>query len=515
MMPPRRFVICGGGTAGWMAANMLAHRWPGAAIELIEAPDIATIGVGEGSTPTLKRFFEVMGIAEADWMPRCQATYKANIRFAGWSPAGAPDYSHPFTTQIDDHTREAFFINCRNRRMGLDVPTAPGDFLLNGVLARQGKAPIAPGHFPFRMEYGYHFDASLLGAFLRDHAVARGVRHRQARILDARRAENGDISSVQTDRGEEIAGDMFLDCSGFSALLIRGKLGVGFTSFRANLFNDAAVVLPSAPKVFSSQMESSGDSENTANKASSGPPPVETLATAMPYGWRWSIPLTSRVGNGYVYSSDYLSPDAAETELRTALGQLDGGQPARHLRFNVGQLERHWAGNVVAVGLSQGFIEPLEATALHLVLNTVEAFMQDYERGQFTPRHAPDFNAKITERIERVRDYIVAHYKLNTRTDTRYWWDNRDNENLSDPLRAILDVWFRRQDLNAELERQSALSHFGSESWHCLLAGYGAFPPVTAPHRDDADFFAQRGVARFLDRCSLNFPSHETALCQI
>ena len=493
MMPPRRFVICGGGTAGWMAANMLAHRWPGAAIELIEAPDIATIGVGEGSTPTLKRFFEVMGIAEADWMPRCQATYKANIRFAGWSPAGAPDYSHPFTTQIDDHTREAFFHNCRNRRMGLDVPTAPGTFLLNGVLARQGKAPIAPEHFPFRMEYGYHFDAGLLGAFLRDHAVARGVRHRQARIVDARIHENGEIAAVRTSRGADIPGDIFIDCSGFAALLIRGKLGVGFTSFRGNLFNDAAVVLPAAPQ---------------------GPPPVETLATAMSHGWRWSIPLTNRVGNGYVYSSDHLSPDAAETELRGALGLLDGGQPARHLRFNVGQLERHWAGNVVAVGLSQGFIEPLEATALHLVLNTVEAFMQDYERGQFTPRHAPDFNAKITERIERVRDYIVAHYKLNTRTDTQYWQDNRDNENLSDPLRAILDVWFRRQDLNAELARQSALSHFGSESWHCMLAGYGAFPPVTAPHRAEADFFAQRAVASFLDRCSLNFPPHETALCQ-
>jgi len=167
-----RIAILGGGTAGWMTANLLAHRWSGAQITLIEAPDIATIGVGEGSTPTLKRFFEVLGVEEEAWMPACCATYKASIRFRGWSPAsGVADYSHPFLTQTDLHTEEAFTLNCRNRRLGFDVPTRPDDFMLGGVLAAQGKAPLAPAHFPFRMEYGYHFDAALLGAFLRDLAA--------------------------------------------------------------------------------------------------------------------------------------------------------------------------------------------------------------------------------------------------------------------------------------------------------------------------------------------------------
>ena len=495
MRPVRRFVIVGGGTAGWMAANMLVQRWPDMAIELIEAPDIGIIGVGEGSTPTLKRFFEVLGIAEAEWMPRCNATYKANIRFVDWSPAApVPAYSHPFLTQIDLHTSEAFFNNCRNRRLGFDVPTAPGDFLLNGVLAAQGKAPIAPGHFPFQIDYGYHFDSRLLGEFLRDFAVAKGVLHRQARVVDARMASDGAVAAVITDEGEEIAGDVFLDCSGFSALLMRQKLGVGFRSFRDNLFNNAAVVLPTAPD---------------------GPPAVETVSTALSHGWCWSIPLTNRIGNGYVFSTNYLAPEAAETELRRFLGQLDGQTEARHLRFETGQLERHWQRNVLAVGLSQGFIEPLEATALHLVLGTVEMFMGDYERGGFTEAHADAFNQRISERIEQVRDYIVAHYKLNTRDDTPYWRDNRDNMQLSLPLRHILDVWFKRGDLAAEIARQSSLSHFGSQSWHCLLAGYGAFPPATRGSSLEVDFYAARGIGAFLEGCSRNFPKQSRALAHM
>ena len=492
MIPTRRIVICGGGTAGWITANLFAHRWPGMDIALVESPEIGTIGVGEGSTPSLKRFFEVMDIPEADWMPRCNATWKTNIRFAGWSPeSGAADYSHPFTTQLDIHTADAFYANCRNRRMGHDVPTAPARFFDNAELARQGKAPLAPHHFPFRMEYGYHFDAALLGEFLRKVAMARGVAHRPARIIDAVLTETGDIASVLTDTGETIAGDLFVDCSGFAALLIEGKLGVGFTGFADNLFNDAAVVLPTAMD---------------------RPPPVETLATALSAGWVWQIPLTNRFGNGYVYSTAHSDPDQAEAELRTHLGRLDDPAAARHLRFRVGQRAQHWQGNVLAVGLAQGFIEPLEATAIHLVLNTVEQFMGAWEKGGFTVAEADDFNARLSDRIERVRDYVVAHYKLNTRSDTAYWRDNRDNTHLSDNLLQILDVWFRRGNLAAELDRQAGLSHFGKESWHCLLAGYGTFPPLTAHHRNDVDFHAARGLARFLDGCARNFPMQADAL---
>lgn len=496
MTPPRRIVIAGGGTAGWMTANLLAHRWPAMSIELLEAPEIPTIGVGEGSTPSLKRFFEVLGIAEAEWMPRCHATYKANIRFVGWSPnAPADAYSHPFITQLDLHTTDAFYANCRNRRGGYHVPTNPGTFLLNGALAEAGKAPLPPPSFPFKIDYGYHFDAALLGMFLRERAVARGVVHRAARIVSLLRHEEGDIAAVQTDRGDVIPGDLFVDCTGFAGLLLQGALGVGFRSFADNLFNDAAVVIPTMPP------------EPAA-------PPVETRATALSSGWAWSIPLQNRVGNGYVYARGYLSDDAAEAELRGHLGLLDSDVAARHLRFRTGQVAQHWHRNVLAVGLAQGFVEPLEATALHLMLNTVEKFMRQYEEGGFTPAKAGAFNDTIRAMFERVRDYIVAHYKLNTRTDTAYWIDNRAHDCLSLPLRRILDLWYRHGDLAAEFSADPDLTHFSAESWHCLLAGYGTFPPLRADQRDDVDFHRANGVEAFLRGCSMNFPSHADALAR-
>lgn len=491
---PLRIVIVGGGTAGWMTANLLAQRWGDgrAKITLVEAPDIATIGVGEGSTPSLKRFFEVLGIAEAAWMPAAHATYKASIRFCGWSPgSGRPDYAHPFLTQVDVHTEEAFVLNCRNRRLGYDVPTDPAQFLLNGVLARDGRAPVAPANFPFRIEYGYHFDAALLGAFLRDHAIGLGVAHLPRRLTEVVRHENGDIQAVVTDRGERIEGELFVDCSGFARLLAGKTLGVAFRSFADNLFNDSAVVMPTPamPDI-----------------------PVETRATALSAGWLWSIPLTHRTGNGYVHCSAFITPEAAERELRAALGMTDSAVEARHLRFEVGQLERHWERNCLAVGLAQGFIEPLEATALHLVLNTVELFMGHFEQGDFSARHRDAFNARITNRVERVRDYIVAHYKLNTRDDGEFWRANRANEALSDPLLHILETWFQRGDLVAGLEQAGELSHFTSASWHCLLAGYGAFPPLAAQQRDDVDFHRERDIARLVEGSALNFPAHAAVL---
>jgi 2-polyprenyl-6-methoxyphenol hydroxylase-like FAD-dependent oxidoreductase len=485
-----RIAILGGGSAGWIAATLLQRAWPDAAITLVEAPDIATIGVGEGSTPSLKRFFEVIGVAEHEWMPRCGATWKAGIRFDGWSPAAPwPGYRHPFTTQVDVHTQQAFVLNCRNRRLGHDVPVHPDDFLLGATLAARGKAPVAPAHFPFRMEYGYHFDAGLLGEFLRDVAVARGAVHRRARVTSVRRGADGDLAALCTDDGE-IAADLFVDCSGFAARLIERELAVPFESFADHLFNDAAVVFPTAP---------------------AGPPAVETVATAMSNGWRWTIPLRHRIGNGYVYASGFQSADAAEAELRAATGVADD-VPARHLRFRVGHRTRHWERNCLAVGLSQGFVEPLEATALHLVLNTVEQFVAAYARGDFTGRHRDAFNATINTRIDGVRDYIVAHYKLTTRTDTDYWRANAANTNLSDPLLELLDRWFRRGDIGALLREQGERSHFGELSWHCLLAGYGAFPPITEPPRDDVDFHRQHGLHAFLDGCARNYPAQADLL---
>ena len=492
----RKVAILGGGTAGWMAANLLSTLLPSDKVQvsLIESPDIGIIGVGEGSTPTLKRFFNLCGIAESEWMPVCNATYKVNIRFAGWSPlSGIESYSHPFISQVDNFTERAFEVNCRTRRLGLNTNTKPEDFLLNGVLAQQQKGPITPDSFPFRMEYGYHFDSYLLGAFLRDKAKSKGVSHIEGEVVDVECHNNGDIATLKLKDGHSIDADFFIDCTGFAAVLIQKTLNVPFQSFANNLFNNAAVVLPTLAQVT---------------------PAVETRATALSNGWFWQIPLQNRTGNGYVYSDSFTTPEDAETELRATLSVSDDVE-ARHLKMRVGQLQQHWAHNCLGLGLAQGFIEPLEATALHLVQVCIEMFIDKWQSGNFTTQNRDSFNQQMNQRFEHVRDYIVAHYKLNTRNDSEYWRANRENNQFSDSLGHILNAWFTKQDLKQEIERQQLESHFGSVSWHCLLSGYGAYPSLAPQQPGKGDLYVEKGVEKFLYGCALNFQSHNQNLQQL
>jgi hypothetical protein len=484
---PLHFVIVGGGTAGWMTANLLAKKWQhlGVKITLVESPDVATIGVGEGSTPTLKRFFELIGVAESQWMHRCNATYKLNIKFKGWSPkSNINAYSHPFTTQVDVFTSRAFHVNCRTRRLGLDTQTSPDKFLLNGVLANQKKSPITPDNFPFKIEYGYHFDSQLLGDFLSEHAIKQNVRHMKAHISDVKKNQSGDITALITDKNERIEGDYFVDCTGFSSYLMQKTLGVKFKSFKDNLFNDSAVVMQTP----------SGDVNLK-----------ETTSTALSNGWCWNIPLQNRQGNGYVFSADFITPENAEIEFRQHINALDSDQECRHLKMRVGQLEQHWSNNCIGLGLSQGFIEPLEATALHLVQISIEHFIYQFESGGFTAKNRQIYNQNISERFERVRDYIVAHYKLNTREDSDYWRENRANTKLSDSLIQILDTWYKCDDLSEEISRQKLTTHFDATSWHCLLAGYGVFPPLKPNQPGKGDLYIEQNIEQFLQGCSLNF----------
>lgn len=493
MTAPCRIVILGGGTAGWMAANLMAKHWRHAPVDvtLVESPDIGIIGVGEGSTPTLKRFFSDMGIAEKDWMPACNATYKVNIRFRGWSPqTGIESYSHPFISQLDTFSERPFHVNCQTRRLGLDVATTPEQFLFNGWLANRNLAPVTPANFPFRIEYGYHFDSGLLGEFLKQYARNIGVNHQTRNVTDVECHADGSIKQLHTSEGDSIEGDLFIDCSGFRSVLLQQTLGVKFNSFSNNLYNDSAVVFATAAQ---------------------DAPPVETLSTALSNGWAWQIPLTNRTGNGYVYSSRYQDKTAAEAELRHHLG-LDESAEARHLTMKVGQVEKHWFKNCLGLGLSQGFIEPLEATALHLVQLAIEIFIDKFDKGRFTTEFQHEYNALISERFERVRDYIVAHYKLNTRNDSDYWRDNRNNMQLSESLLQILDVWYRQGDLPQEIKRQNLASHFGTTSWHCLLAGYGIFPPVAPNQPGTGDMFDEHDLGPMFAGSMLNFMSHADAL---
>ena len=492
--PPATIVVLGGGTAGWMAACLLAKAWGprGAAVTVIESPEIGIVGVGEGSTPQLKAFFDTLGIAEAEWMPRCNATYKTGIGFHGWSHRrGYESYFHPFPTALDGHTAPAFFAHAAARRAGHDVEALPDRFFVPAWLAAHGKAPLPADNFPFAVGYGYHFDAHLIGAFLREHATTtQGVVHVERRIVDVV-VTDGAVAALVAEGGERITADLFVDSSGFRAV-IATALRVPFEPYINCLFNERAVVIPTVGKPYR--------------------PRPSTLATALSGGWAWDIPLTNRTGNGYVYASRYLDADAAETELRAHLGLLDSPTAARHLTMRVGRVATTWTANCLAVGLSQGFLEPLEATALHIVQATVESFIDAHDRGGAGERAA--FNARIAARYDGIRDYIVAHYRLNQRTDTEYWRDNAANANLSDSLRGVMTAWFTGADLAAEIERQGIADYYAPISWGALLAGYGTFPADARLRPAPAGAFGMAGIDDFVARCGSNFPDHAAALAR-
>ena len=492
----QRFVILGGGTAGWITANALVDAWgkKGAEITLVESPDIGTVGVGEGSTPRLKIFFDDIGVAESDWMPKCNATYKNGISFVNWSTRpGFDRYFHPFASTLDQHTKTAFYFNTHARRHGVDVHAHPDRFFVAAKLSENRQGPKPDENFPFVVDYGYHFDAGLVGEFLKDRAVGRGVTHRQERVVDVHVSPRGDIASLLTDGDESIEADFFIDCSGFRGTLIQKMLQVPFISFAENLFNDSAVVLPA---------------EQQATIGS------QTVSTALRYGWAWEIPLTQRIGNGYVYSSSFCSEDEAETELRGHLGLLDSDVEARHLKMKVGRVDRHWERNCLAVGLSQGFIEPLEATALNLVCNTVYDFIATVDKNGVAGAGRDEFNARVNDSFEMVRDYIVAHYILNTRDDTDYWRQNAANRNVPARLQQILEIWKSGQSLSQEMERQQVRSTYTPMSWACLLAGYGFFPE-TRQVQGAEQYTRQVDMGEiddFIRRCALNFRSQNDQL---
>ena len=390
-------------------------------------------------------------------MPRCNATYKNGISFVNWSTrAGYEHYFHPFPSTIDQHTTTSFYLSTFARRQGAEVHAHPDRYFLSAKLAEERLGPLPTENFPFVVEYGYHFDAFLVGEYLKEVATSRGVTHVSARVTEVKQGPDGSITALVTDAGDSIEGTVFVDCSGFRGALIQEALGVPFESFKENLFNDSAVVLPTEQ----------GEKIST-----------QTVSTALKHGWAWEIPLTHRVGNGYVYSSDYCSADEAETELRDTLGLLDSDVEARHLKMKVGRVREHWHKNCLAVGLSQGFIEPLEATALNLVCNTVYDFIETYETGNFSDTGQAAFNERAAARFEAIRDYIVAHYIMNTREDTEYWRDNGANENVSDTLKKIVSIWKSGQILSQEFEAQEIQSSYTPMSWACLFSGYGFYPP--------------------------------------
>ena len=507
----KKIIILGGGTAGWMTANLMAKTWQSQlanhklSITLIESPDIGVIGVGEGSTPQLKSFFDKIGVQEHEWMPECNATYKNGILFNNWTHRqGFTSYFHPFTSIIDAHTAPAFVHNSQFRRKGYDIDSHVDRFFLAATLAKQQKAPIGNENFPFDISYGYHFDSILLGKYLGKVARAKGINHICAKVTEVALSNEGDIEQLTLDNNEHISADLFVDCTGFASLLLQKSLQVPFISFKENLFNDSAVTIATP--------HSEGEKLNS-----------QTIATAMKCGWAWDIPLTNRTGNGYVYSSDFCTPEQAEAELRAKLGLTDDNIKANHLCMKVGRVEKHWHRNCVAIGLSQGFIEPLEATALHFVQESIEGFINAYDAVYMSANAGSNselslqqtsFNQQMNARFDGIRDYIVAHYRLSDRDDTPYWQQNSENPNISTNLKKMVQAWLKGEDLHKVITQAKIVSFYPPVSWHAILAGYGVFPEINQQRSfsQQANKYDLAHIDQFIARSASNFKDHKVFL---
>lgn len=439
--PIKSIVVVGGGTAGWIAAAYL-NRAFGRLVDvtLIESERVGRIGVGEATVPTLKATLNFLGVDEADWMPRCNATFKSAIKFAGWRkpPPGRREheYYHPFWWPNDplamplDKSHSIYpqgflVIQYWIKRWLAGERVAVGT--LTSQLQRLCELDKAPKPLPgsgitdpgFR--YAYHLDAMLFADYLRDLAVGRGVRHLRLDVVSATFDERGHITKLLTEQGVEVEGELFVDCTGFRGLLINKLLKEPFVSQNNYLLCDSAVALPA---------------EHAPGKRLH----PYTTARAMPNGWIWDIPLFHRHGTGYVYNSQICSATEAERTLRGYLGgRCREDTAANHIKMRVGYNQRSWVHNCVAIGLSSCFVEPLESTTIFLIEFELSALLTHFPDTDFDEPGRRQYNSSVLDIFREVRDFIVMHYCLSDRDDSDFWRQVRADALIPESLRATLD----------------------------------------------------------------------------
>jgi tryptophan 7-halogenase len=452
---PLRIVVVGGGTAGWMSAAALRRRLPqdDYAVTLIESDDIGTVGVGEATLPHIKIFNDMLGLNEAQFMRETKATFKLGIQFCDWDRPGDA-YIHPFGAFGEPWGGVEFqHYWFRAQREGAS-PAPLQDFSYSVVAARNDKFEFPnedPKSIRATYAYAYHFDAGLYAAFLRTWAIERGVRRIEGQVCDIARHASGDIRELTLKSGERIAGDLFIDCSGFRSLLLGGVMGVAWQDWTHWLPCDRAFALPSYR---------------------AGALTPYTRATARRAGWTWRIPLQHRTGNGYVFSSRFISDDDARESLLAIIGNAAQGEP-RLLRFLPGRRERAWAGNCVAMGLASGFLEPLESTSIYLVQAAVTDLINLIpKRGSKAsdPRLIAEFNRLNDMQYERIRDFLILHYTANGRVGEPLW-DYVRSMPLPDSLVHKLSLFRSRAALP---NYQYGL--FARDSWLSVLVGQGVTP---------------------------------------
>ena len=444
----RKIVIVGGGTAGWMTAAAMAKllgRDYGD-ITLVESDDIGIVGVGEATIPQIGIYNRMLGLDEDQFIRKTQGSFKLGIQFVDWGKKGHT-YFHPFGPFGVDMEGVSFHAYWQRLHLAGD-PHRLEDYSLQAVAAAQNRfmRAIDAGRSPLsKIAYAFHFDAGLYARFLRGFAEERGVVRREGKIVDVeQRAEDGFIQAVKLESGERIEGELFIDCSGFRGLLIEQTLKTGYEDWTHWLPCDRAAAVPCESSEFTPY----------------------TRSTAREAGWQWRIPLQHRTGNGYVYSSNHISDDQA---AETLLSNLDGKPLAdpRFLRFVTGRRKQAWVKNVVAIGLSSGFIEPLESTSIHLIQSGIAKLMQMFPDKRFEPADRERFNRMTQVETEQVRDFIILHYHLTERDDTPFW-DRCRTMDVPDSLKEkyrLFEGYGRIFRENDEL--------FNDTSWMAVMVGQG------------------------------------------
>jgi flavin-dependent dehydrogenase len=455
----RRIAIVGGGTSGWMTASLLAKQLGGdVEITLVESEGVPTVGVGEATIIHMTAFLKAMGLSERDWMRACNATYKEGIRFRGFYDRDQ-EYWHPFQDAVDGAHVTNFWVY-RHLTEGLPVESyferCYPNTVLNAANRVNEASKVNLDAVRDVADYTYHLEASAFHRLLRDRiALPLGVRHLVDDVIDARVGADGNVEAVVTRGHGDLTADLFVDCTGFRSLLIEGALGEEFVDCRHILPNDRAIAAR-MPYV---------DPESELHPY--------TSATALEAGWVWHIPLFSRIGTGYVYSSRYRSPEEAESEFRAHLGEERARDlEMHHIQMRVGHHRRAWVGNVVAIGLAMGFVEPLESTGIELSQIGAEFLLWALairRESSFVTRTL--YNRAVLERYAEILDFLQLHYALTVREDSEYWRDLKHHDHeLRDGLTEKL-IRYRRGFGEPE-----PAPVFKETSWHTLLVGFRYLP---------------------------------------
>lgn len=481
----RRVVIAGGGTAGWTVAAALAQQLgPLLDLVLVESDAIGTVGVGEATIPTFRTFHALLGVDEQAFMRATHATFKLGISFEDWGGVGER-YLHPFG-DVGKSSWMADFHHLWLMGKARGLAGELGAYCFEHQAALAGK--FATGESA-KINYAYHLDAGRYATFLRARYESQGVRRVEGRIASVEQdGESGNVTALVLDDGQRIEGDLFVDCTGFRGLLIEETLAAGYEDWRHWLPTDSALAV---------QTES-GDAI-----------PPYTRAMARSAGWQWRIPLQHRVGNGLVFCSRYLSEEAARSELLGALPGEPLAEP-RLIRYVTGRRKKAWDRNVVAIGLSSGFLEPLESTSIHLIqigaMRLLQLFPFD---GQFEPL-AARYNAQMQEDFEHVRDFIILHYKQTSRDDTEFWKSCRDMS-VPDSLAERMALFRETGMIKPRSEEL-----FKTASWLFVMLGQGLEP---RHHHHMGALLGDERLRRALDALQGNIakavgqmPTHEAFL---